>query len=116
MEQFLKIAWEYRFIIILVLAFLLVFLFERQRAITILYALMLQAKRMAKDMVLNSGQEQEEWVVQKAKIYLPKEILVFLPDERLKAFVKFLFAKLKDYADDGQLNDSYKSSDADASL
>ncbi len=31
-----------------------------------LYALMLQAKRKAKDAILKSGQEQEEWVLKMA--------------------------------------------------
>ena len=34
-------------------------LWFRQRA----YALMLQAKRMARDEILKSGEEQEQWVV-----------------------------------------------------
>lgn len=104
--MFNQILWEYRYVIIVAVALVAVFIFERQRAMTILYALMLQAKRLAKDAVLSSGQEQEDWVITKAKVLLPKWVLVFLPDERLRVFVRFLFAKLKDYMDDGQINNS----------
>lgn len=109
----LNILIEYNYIFILILGFIILFLFERQQAISVLYALMLQAKRMAKDAILETGKEQEDWVVEKAKLVLPRWILIFLPDDKLRGFVKFLFDKLKDYADDGQFNNSIKGGESE---
>ncbi|MCX7843080.1 MAG: hypothetical protein N2489_08405 [Clostridia bacterium] len=99
--------WENRFII-LIIAFAILFfvLLGWQRTKVLLYQLMLQAKRMAKDAVLKSGQEQEEWVVKKALQLLPLSLKVFLSEDTIRKIVRWLYLKAKDYADDGQLNGS----------
>ncbi len=106
LETILSYLWEFRFVIMVIAFSVFFFIFEREMAISTLYALMLQAKRMAKDLILTSGKEQEDWVVDKAKLFLPKPVLLFLPDARLRAFVRILFAKLKDQFDDGEVNNS----------
>lgn len=102
----LNALWDFRFAIVLAAAALLLCLLEWSRAKAVLYALMLQAKRMAKDAVLQSGQEQEEWVVRKAYQFLPLSFRVFLSKDTMRKMVRWLFAKGKDYIDDGQLNGS----------
>jgi hypothetical protein len=69
---------------------------------------MLQAKRLAKDAVLKSGQEQVEWVVNKARLFLPKSVMLFISEERLRKIIDYLYHKSKDYLDDGKINDSVK--------
>jgi hypothetical protein len=107
LNVFKDVLWDFRYVALVVICFVVFFAFERQRATAVLYSLMLQAKRMAKDLILTSGKEQEDWVVEKAKLFLPREILLFLPDDRLRIFVRFLFNKLKDKFDDGKVNNSY---------
>ncbi len=100
------ILWEYRYIIIFLLGAILYLAFEWQRAKTILYALMLQAKSMAKDYILKSGQEQENWVVNKAMIYLPLPVRSVLNENIIRKIVRWLFHTAKDYIDDGKIDSS----------
>lgn len=102
----LNILWDYRFIILLVVATALFFVFEWQRAKTISYGLMLQAKRLAKDAVLKSGKTQEEWVVKRAYQFLPRSITIFISEDNMRKVIHYLYSKAKDYLDDGQFNNS----------
>ena len=101
-----ELFFEYRSIIIITLAMLVYCAFEWQRTKTTLYALMLQAKRMAKDAILQSGQAQENWVVKKAMLYLPLPVRVVLNEDIARKIVKWLFHTLKDYIDDGKIDSS----------
>lgn len=101
-----NLIFEWRYVLTFFIAFAIYVLFEWQRAKTTLYALMLQAKRYAKDAVLKSGKEQEEWVVKKAFQFLPLSLRLFLSEDTIRKIVKWLFGKLKDYIDDGKLNGS----------
>jgi hypothetical protein len=106
MEMIKQFVWEYRFVLILILAMVLFCVFEWQKAKAIAYSLMLQAKSMAKDAVLKSGAQQEEWVVKKAYQFLPKSLTVFLSEERMRKLVHYLYHKAKDCLDDGKMNNS----------
>lgn len=106
MNKVVYMIWEWRFVILLAAAFIMFSMAEWQRSKAILYALMLQAKRMAKDAVLGSGQEQEEWVVKKAMQFLPLYLRITISEEIVREVVKWLFIKLKDYMDDGSINNS----------
>lgn len=106
MSDYINILWEFRFIIILVVAILLFAVFEWEKFKGILYALMLQGKRYAKDKVLHSGKAQEEWVLIQAYAYLPRWITLFIPQEVMRRIIKYLYDKAKDYLDDGVINDS----------
>ncbi|CCJ33084.1 hypothetical protein [Caloramator australicus] len=108
MNEILNFAWEFRFIIVIAIAILLYALLEWQKFKATAYALMLQAKRLAKDAVLNSGQQQEEWVVKKAYQFLPKSWTIFISEATMRKIVHWLYEKAKDYLDDGKINDSYK--------
>lgn len=102
----LNILWEYRFIILVVIATVLYAALEWSKFKTQLYALMLQAKRLAKDAVLKSGDEQVEWVIKKAYQFLPARITIFISEDLMRKIVKYLYSKLKDFIDDGELNNS----------
>jgi hypothetical protein len=104
--KILSILWEWRFIIAVVLALILYCCLEWQKAKSTLYALMFQAKRMAKDAILKSGQEQEEWVVKKALQFLPASFKLFVSEDTVRKIIIWLFNKGKDYLDDGLLNGS----------
>lgn len=104
----LAFLWECRYIIVVLVALLVIFLLEKTRFKAIAYAIMLQAKSLAKDEVLKSGQEQEDWVVNKLYQYLPKRITVFISNVMMHKIVHYLFTKGKDYLDDGKFNRSVK--------
>ena len=102
----MKLLFEYRFIIILVLAVILYAALEWQKFKTIAFALMLQAKSKAKDLILKSGKQQEDWVVNKAYLFLPKKLTIFINQERMRRIIHFLYVKAKDKIDDGEINNS----------
>lgn len=107
MNTLLNVLWEWRFIILVIvfaIAFLVLIGWHKTKVL--LYQLMLQAKRMAKDAILKSGQEQEEWVVKNALQFLPFSLKVFLSEDTVRKIVRWLYQKAKDYADDGKLNNS----------
>ncbi|MEW9093924.1 MAG: hypothetical protein AB2417_02480 [Clostridiaceae bacterium] len=101
-----NLIWEFRYIIITVLTIALYCFLEWQKAKATGYALMLQAKSLAKDAVLKSGAQQEEWVVRKLYQYLPKAFTKFISEKTMRNVVHYLYIKAKDFLDDGQINNS----------
>lgn len=71
----------------------------RQRA----YALMVQAKRMARDEILKSGAEQEQWVVDALQAV---PFLIVVPRSVKLMAVRYLYKIAKDLCDNGQLDGS----------
>jgi len=63
------------------------------------YEGMLGAKRRAKDGLLASGQEQEDWVVSTFYPRLPAQVRLFVREATFRAIVKKLYAIAKDAAD-----------------
>jgi Flp pilus assembly CpaF family ATPase len=102
----LNFILEYRFVILIILATILYAALEWQKFKTSAYALMLQAKRMAKDEILKSGDEQVEWIIKRSYQYLPKKLTIFISEERMRNIIRYLYKKLKDLIDDGQPNNS----------
>lgn len=100
------LLWEWRFVIALVVGVLLYAVLEWEKFKALAFSAMLQAKRMAKKAVLNSGQEQEDWAVQQILKYLPLRIKVFITEAMVRKAVKYLYSKAKDKLDDGQFNNS----------
>lgn len=98
--------WDYRFIIAVAILAIVYFLFEREKGKNIILNLMFQAKRLAKDAILKSGQEQENWVVERALFYLPMSWKIVITETQIRKIVKWLFNKGKDYLDDGKINGS----------
>lgn len=101
-----NVIYEWRFVIVLILAVVLFALMEWQKFKAIVHGIMLQAKSLAKDLVLKSGQAQEDWVVIQAYKYLPKWITVFITTVIMHKIVHYLYFKAKDYLDDGKINNS----------
>lgn len=106
MERLLELAFEFRFIIASVIAVIIFALFETEKFKVKATSLMLTAKSLAKDAVLTSGEEQEDWVVTKLYIILPKAVTVFIPEHVMRTVVRKLYNTAKDYMDDGVINNS----------
>lgn len=114
--MFLKVLYEWRFVIVIIIAIIIYCLLEGKAKI---YQLMLQAERLAKhgeeiaktgamELVLKSGQDQEDWVVIQAYKILPKWITVWISQAAMHRIVKWLFHTGKDYLDNGKLDNSIK--------
>jgi hypothetical protein len=106
MKAVFTFLWEYRFFIILALAVVLYAITQWKEFKSRAYALMLQAKRLAKDAILKSGDEQVEWIIKRAYQFLPKSIMAFISEDRLRKIIKWLYDKAKDWIDDGRINGS----------
>lgn len=99
-------VWENRYVFLFILAVALYAWAEWNNFKQVTYGLMLQAKRYAKDKVLESGDEQVEWVVNKAYQFLPSRLTIFINKDLMRKVIKFLYEKLRDYLDDGLINNS----------
>lgn len=109
MKTVLNILWECRYIIIwVIIAVIAGVTMGKQWVQAKAYSLMLLAKKLAKDEVLTTGAEQEEWVVNALYILLKKLKIPFVTKEGLRPVVQKLYVKAMDLYDDGQLNNSYK--------
>ena len=67
---------------------------------------MLQAKSMAKDAILKSGHQQEEWVIKKAYQFMPRRLTILINEQRMKIIVHYLYIRAKDLVNDGEINNS----------
>lgn len=106
-NQILSLIWEWRYVIIYVISAIIFALSMGREALKAkAYSLMLLAKKQAKDGILNSGQAQEDWVVQELYILLKKLKVPFISEEALRPLVHKLYQVAKDYLDDGKLNKS----------
>lgn len=105
MENLSLFLYEYRFVIVLIVAVILFAIFSWTNFKSVAYAVMLQAKSMAKDAVLKSGKEQEDYVVKKLYSLFPKA-LTFVQEKYVRQVVHYLFVKGKDYLDDLKINGS----------
>ena len=103
MKEFL---WDWRFVILFILAAIVWLVFNWQKAKIMAYNGMLRAKSLAKDWVLNSGQEQEDWVVERVYPCIPATIRLFMNRDAFRTFVRWLYRIGKDILDDGELNNS----------
>lgn len=108
MENILNIIWEFRFVLLLVIAAVFYCVLQWEKVRADIYAIMTQAKRYAKDQVLKNGAQQEEYVVRLALQRLPLSLRLFLGEDTIRRIVRWLYKKLMDYMDDGILNESYK--------
>lgn len=69
------------------------------------YEGMLQAKRLAKDNILTSGQAQEDWVVSMFYPKLPAQVKLFISETTFRTIVKKLYTIAKD-AVDGKIGEA----------
>lgn len=106
--KLLSIIWEWRFIFLLSVGTVLYCLLEWQKAKAIIYAGIAQAKRYAKDQILKSGKQQEDYVVKLALQFLPLAWKLLIGEDNIRKLIRWLYKKLGDYMDDGILNDTYE--------
>lgn len=99
---------DIRYLIAGAIIFIVITIAEWNNTKQLAYNVMLRAKDMAKDKILNGGKEQEDWVVEKLKILLPRRLTLFIGDDLIRALVRMLYNKGLDYLDDGKFNNSYK--------
>lgn len=102
------IIWDWRFVIIVLLVITVYAVFEWGKFKEGILSAMLMAKKKAKEMILNSGQEQEDWVVMKIYPCLPSVVKVVLSEVLFRKLIRCLYGKAKDYLDDGAMNNSNK--------
>lgn len=103
MKDFL---WDWRYIIALILIIIVYTIFEWGKVKEIILKGCLMAKKLAKDAILNSGQEQEDWVVMRVWPCLPVPVRVVLSEAAFRKIIRWLYGKAKDYLDDGKINGS----------
>ncbi|MEI8200759.1 MAG: hypothetical protein WCG21_11915 [Eubacteriales bacterium] len=104
-----KYLWDFRYVIVVLLALLVYTIFNWQKVKAMAYKGMLQAKTLAKDAVLKSGKEQEDWVVETIWPLLPAAVRLFISKTVFREIIQKLYRTAKDYLDDGQLNGSIPS-------
>lgn len=102
----MEMLFEFRYVLAFLVGFVLFALFEWEKTRRIIGNLMLTAKSLAKDAVLNSGKDQEDWVLLKAYQYLPKWITMFIPEDVMRKLIQYLYHMAKDHLDDGKINNS----------
>lgn len=104
--ELLKALWEYRFIIITVIAVTLYAVADWKGFKAKAYNYMLRAKSMAKDGILKTGKSQEDWVVNMILEKAPKSWVRFLSEKQKRKIIKKLYCSGLDLIDDGKLNGS----------
>lgn len=114
MEKLLNIVyvvWGYKFLILIAITLLLGLLTEINLFRGKTLKAMLYAKNLAKDSVLKSGMEQENWVVEHLYLFIPKRwiflINKILSEEMLRGIIQTLYRTSIDYIDDGKINKSF---------
>ena len=108
MKTILNYVWDYRFIILVVVAVIMYAIFRWSDFKSKAYAIMLQAKTMAKDEILKTGKDQADWAADKLYSVIPARYKMFISQDKVRSLVEYLYLKGKDFLDDGKLNNSVK--------
>ena len=106
MKSVLNFIWEYRFLFMTALAVIFYAISDWKSFKADAYNYMLRAKSLAKNGILKSGKEQEEWVVNLILQKAPKSWVRFLSEKQKREIIKYLYDKGLDLLDDGKLNNS----------
>ena len=106
-----QVIYEYRYVLVVVVAAIVYALTNWSKTKKLVYAGIIRAKSLAKDMVLTSGQEQEDWVVETVYPMLPLPIKLVVSEPLFRKLVKYTYDKAKDLLDDGVINNSQGASD-----
>lgn len=112
MEKLMTIAWEWRFVLVAVVMLLIYSIAEWKKVKKILTVNIIKARELAKEFVLESGQEQEDWVVERVYAILPMTVLAVLTPfggkAALRKLVKIVYYQLKDYLDNQKFDKSWQ--------
>lgn len=107
METLKNFVWEYRFIILWILtAVIYAVVMGKEWCKKKALELMLVAKQLSKEKILQGGQQQEDWAVKALYLVLKKLKIPFVTEEAIRPFVHKLYIKAMDKLDDGQINNS----------
>lgn len=106
MKDVLKIIWEWRFLIMLVIWVITYAFTSWEKFKSDIKSGMLAAKQMAKEQLLHSGREQQECVINYIYNKLPKTWISFLGETKIKLLIQKLYDASMDLIDDGKLNGS----------
>ena len=101
-----EVMFEYRYVFVVVVAAIVYALTNWSKTKKLVYAGIIRAKSLAKDAVLHSGQEQEDWVVETIYPLLPLPVKVVISGSLFRKLVKVTYDKAKDLLDDGVINNS----------
>lgn len=104
--DFKSIIWDWKYVIIVVIAFIIWAIVDYKNFKILINQAIIVAKSKAKDMVLHSGQAQEDWVVEKVYNVMPSRIKIFVSKELLRKLTHQAYHTAKDYLDDNKLNNS----------
>lgn len=100
------LIWDWRFILVTGLGFAIYAISDWKNFKILVNQAIVAAKSKAKDGVLKSGQDQENWVVDKVYDVMPARIKLFVNKELLRKIVNKAYHTAKDLLDDGKLNGS----------
>lgn len=98
-----QFLWEFSGVIFVIAAAIIFGIFQWQKAKITTYALMLEAKSLAKEMVLKSAKEEEDWVVDKAYEFLPQIVSIQMSEEAMRSMISRLYSKAKRYSETGNI-------------
>jgi len=107
--EILNILWDYRFIIIGIIGIIIYAIINPSDFKVKIYQAMLYAKQMAKEGILKTGKEQEQWVVDNISAFVGKKwsiVVKILGEEKIRSIIQTLYSKALDVLDDGQINNS----------
>lgn len=107
MKNVLNFIFEYRFILMFMVWFLLTYVFVGwEKFKSNIKSGMLAAKQMSKKQILKNGKEQQEWVINFVFNKLPKTWVNALGEVRIRYLIQKLYNASLDLMDDGKLNKS----------
>lgn len=106
-----EVVWENRYVILAIIGAMFYSIFEWSSVKGKILNAIVAAKDLAKDKVLHGGKAQEDWVVSRVYMILPVRVKLFLSEKLLRKIIRYLYQKSMDLIDDGQINNSYETTD-----
>ena len=110
LEKILSFIVEYKDIIIALIGLIFWAISNKKEFEKRLVDGMLKSKDLAKDKILKSAKEQEDWVINNISTIVGKRftfVLKLINEETLRKIVKILYNRIMDKYDDGEINDSF---------
>lgn len=112
MENLTAILWDWRFVIVAIVLIAIYSIFEWKKVKAILEENIIRARQLARDFVLESGQEQEDWAVERVYAVLPLTVLAILAPfggkAAVRSLVRIVYYQLKDYLDNSKFDKSWQ--------
>lgn len=112
MNNLQNILWDFRYLIIFLLCGGIYSLAEWNKTKTTILTAIVAAKDLAKDKIIQGGQAQENWVLNRVYSILPPQVRLILTKEILRKIIKNLYNSAMDLLDDGVINNSFTKDDS----